>query len=154
MSKKHAVKKSAGKGKHAAAKQGGKKHSAVSKKTADLARGVVTKATEQDNKGVAKKSTAIQNSTYPCHPKNPYRIGSGYATVLNILAAHPEGIHREKLVELYAHESGKDIEKGARFDVQVVAMSPKDSNTGPRHKSARDGYWVKRTNDNLQLVID
>jgi outer membrane biosynthesis protein TonB len=94
----------------------------------------------------------VRKSKYARHPQNPYREGSGYGLVFDILAAHKEGLRRDVLVKLYSQESGKDEKKGAMWDSTVV-LSGSESNTGKRHRSAREGYWVKRTNDHVMLVI-
>ena len=71
----------------------------------------------------------------------PYRKGSAYSKVYQILAEHPNGISRADLIREAARRSKKPASRSA-FDVAVV-VSPRESCTGPRHRSARDGYYVK-----------
>ena len=99
-----------------------------------------------------KPKPAVRTSRYPRHPANPYREGSSYALAFDILAAHHGGLSRHDLVELYAKASGKDPQKGARFDLAVVT-SPRESATGPRHRSAREGYHVEVVNDHVRLIV-
>jgi len=87
--------------------------------------------------------------------RNPYRPGS-YATCYDILAHHQDGLAREKLIELLSRETGKDL-KRASFDAQVVLSAhPNDdglsNNDSPRHRSCRPGFWIKRTNNHVQLM--
>lgn len=93
----------------------------------------------------------VSQPDYPRVDSNPYRENSHYATLYDVLAAHPDGISRSRLLEMYCKESGKDAVR-AGFDLSVV-LSPKDSRTGPRHSSAKDGYWVRREGDWVQLCI-
>ena len=71
----------------------------------------------------------------------PYRKGSAYSKVYQILAEHPDGISRADLIREAARRCKKPATRSA-FDVAVV-VSPRESCTGPRHRSARDGYYVK-----------
>jgi hypothetical protein len=100
----------------------------------------------------AKVTKPVIKSKYARHPQNPYRQGSGYGLVFDILASHKEGLRRDVLVKLYSQESGKDEKKGAMWDSTVV-LSGSESNTGKRHRSAREGYWVKKTNDHVMLMV-
>jgi hypothetical protein len=94
-------------------------------------------------KGKAK--SALSNKT----EGNPFRPGSGYAQVYDLLAAAPKGVSRQDLIARYAKASRKKL-KLAGYDVSVV-ISAKDSPTGPRHRSCREGFWVERENDFLKL---
>ena len=96
-----------------------------------------------------KPKSVARSAPYPRHPSNPYRPGS-YSLAFDILAAHPDGLSRQRLIELYSKASGKDPRTGARYDLAVV-LSPKESATGPRHRSAREGYWIEMQNDFVRL---
>ena len=90
--------------------------------------------------------------------KSPFRSGSSYDKCFSILAAHPDGLPKEKLVQLLASETGKDA-KHASYDAQVVlsAHGAAGENLnpfeGPRNRSARFGYWVDRKGDHVRLVL-
>ena len=105
-------------------------------------------------KPVAKKGggRSSGNKSYSRAKSNPFREGSGYAQAYDVLAAHKAGMRRDQLVELYASVSTKSLKK-AGYDVAVV-LSAKESPTGPRHRSCREGYWVEKTNDHVRLRLD
>jgi hypothetical protein len=91
----------------------------------------------------AKKSPSKPlSSSFPRHPQNPYRMGSGYGLCFDILASHKEGLPRSQLITLYAKESGKPVDQGALWDATVVCSSTKE---GDGHRSCKkDTYWVER----------
>ena len=100
----------------------------------------------------AEKSAKPISSKYPRHTKNPFRSGSSYATAFDILAAHKTGIRRDEAVKLLAQEMHKP-EKNANWDISVLCTA-RDGNESIRHKSCKSGFWVKRENDHLTLMID
>jgi len=106
----------------------------------------------------AVKKPAITNNSpfkkmnYPKHPKNPFRIGSAYSCCFNILASFKQGINRKDLVKLVSKEIMKD-ERHSYYDTQVI-LSAKESNSGPRHRSCKEGFWIKKDNDHITLMID
>ena len=76
-----------------------------------------------------------------------------------MLAAHPGGLARERLVELVARATGKD-ETHAGYDVQVVCSAQKnregegvDLFQGPRNRSCRFGFYVERINGHVKIVL-
>ena len=88
---------------------------------------------------------AKPKKTKVCNPKEtasiPYREGSAYSKVYQILMEHPDGISRADLIREAARRCKKPASRSA-FDVAVV-VSPRESCTGPRHRSARDGYFLE-----------
>ena len=82
---------------------------------------------------------------------NPFRDGCGYGILYDILASHPDGMSVEALKKRYMDITGKDAAH-ARYDLCVV-LSAKESPTGPRHRSCREGFWVDRENDNVRLRV-
>lgn len=89
---------------------------------------------------------------WPRNKHNPYRESSNYAIGFDILAAHPNGLPREKFEELYAKATRKSRDK-ARFDCAVV-LSPKgESPTSERHRSTREGYGVRKEGSHVRLVL-
>jgi hypothetical protein len=91
-------------------------------------------------------------SLYPRHEKNPFRMNSSYGKVFDCFASFKNGVRRDELLTKVAEAVGKDL-KHAAYDLAVI-LSAKDSNTGPRHRSCAEGFWVRRENDHLTLVID
>jgi hypothetical protein len=95
-----------------------------------------------------KKKVAKKNQ-FPRAEGNPFREKSSYGVAFDILAKHKEGLPRQKLIELLATATGKSTTK-ASFDVSVI-LSAKQSPTGPRHRSCREGFWIQRETDHCTL---
>ena len=127
------------------------------KRTAESAKGC-----DDGKAGTAKpkakaKPAAKAKGKWPRDPRNVFRPGS-YGTCFDILAAHKDGLSREKLVGLLAKATAKDLVH-AGYDAQVVlsAHANEDglsNNDSPRHRSCKAGFWVRRTNGHVQLVVD
>ncbi len=107
----------------------------------------------------AKPKPKAKAAKWPHSPSNPFkRSGSAYGVCFDILAAHKDGLPRQKLVELLAKATGKDLTKAA-FDVQVICSARGEAGAGlnpfegPRNRSAHFGYWVKRDNSHVRLVL-
>ena len=105
---------------------------------------------EEKSPATIPKSGKSETTAKPRKPKvhqseeaesTPYRKGSAYSKVYQILTEHPDGISRADLIREAARRCKKPASRSA-FDVAVV-VSPRESCTGPRHRSARDGYFVK-----------
>ena len=99
-----------------------------------------------------KTSKPTTPGIYPRHEKNPFRLNSSYGKVFDCFASFKNGVRRDELLTKVAEAVGKDL-KHAAYDLAVI-LSAKESNTGPRHRSCAEGFWVRRENDNLCLVID
>lgn len=125
----------------------------------------VAKAKTPDKKPTKDVSTpkvkagGTKSGKYPSDPRNPFlRPTSAYHICFNILAAHKDGLAKEKLVEFLAEATGKDI-KHAGYDAQVLLSAhPNDNglsnNDSPRHRSCRPGFWIKRENGHVRLMVD
>jgi len=100
----------------------------------------------------AKQAKAIPQGKFPRHPKNVFRPGSAYGAIYDGFILRRAGIRRDELLKLAMEATGKDA-KHASYDLAVI-LSAKDSPTGPRHPSCREGFWVSRENDHLRLNID
>jgi len=108
----------------------------------------VTKAAKK----TAKPSKVVKQGLYPRHPNNPFRAGSSYGAIFDAFVRRASGIRRDELLKLCMNATGKDA-KHASYDMAVI-LSAKDSKTGPRHPSCREGFYVSRENDFLRLNID
>ncbi len=111
-----------------------------------------TKRAGKSKKPVANRKRSkplTKKPAFPRSPQNPFRAGSAYGTVFDILAAHPDGISRQDLLKLTAKATGKDSTH-AGFDMAVV-LSARDSLNGERHRSCASGFYVCRENDHLSL---
>lgn len=130
--------------------KGGDKAKAIGLKADKKAKG---KAVKGQAKPVAKA-----DGKWPRDARNVFRPGSAYGLAFDILAAHPDGLTRARLVELLAQASGKDV-KHAGYDAQVLLSArPNEdglsNNDSPRHRSCRPGFYIVRTGDNHKLAVD
>jgi hypothetical protein len=105
-----------------------------------------------------RKAKSASKRRWPRDPRNVFRPGSAYATCYDILAAHKDGLPREKLVALQAKATGKDLTH-AGYDVQVVCSAWGNDeglsrNDGPRNRNCQNGFWVQRTNGHVKLMVD
>jgi hypothetical protein len=122
----------------------------------------VTKAMKQVKKSVKATTTApktskvkinVKASKYSRNAKNPFRPGSSYASCFDIMASFgKKGCAKGQLVELMAKERKTDL-KHAYYDCAVL-LSAKESNKSPRHRSCRFGFWIKRKDDHITLMVD
>ena len=97
-------------------------------------------------KGAKKNSRA----TYPRCAKNPFREGSNYALAFDVLASSKDGLPLAEWRERYAKAARKPL-KLAGYDIQVL-LTAKDSPTGERHKSCRDGFYIERQCDHVRSL--
>lgn len=99
-----------------------------------------------------KKPAKSPKSTIPRHPKNPFREGSGYGLLVDLLAqAGAKGIGKPELIKAYAKASGKD-EQHSKYDLAVILSA--STNSERKHRSCRDGFTLTRTNDHLTIFFD
>ena len=99
-----------------------------------------------------KIKKAVPQGKFPRHPKNPFREGSAYGQIFDAFVRKQAGIRRDELTKLSMDACNTDL-KHTAYNLAVI-LSAKESNTGPRHPSCREGFWVKRDNDHLTLMID
>lgn len=100
----------------------------------------------KSGKGAKKNFKA----TYPRCDKNPFREGSNYALAFDVLASFPEGLPLAEWRERYAKAARKPL-KLASYDIQVL-LTAKDTPTGERHKSCRDGFYIERQCDHVRIL--
>ena len=96
----------------------------------------------------ASKLPAKSKSQFPRVASNPFRQGSSYGACFDILSAHPEGLPRQKLIELLSKATGKPI-KNAGFDASVITSARPDY----RHASCRPGFICIQENQNVRMEI-
>ena len=112
---------------------------------------VVPTKSERGLKG-DKKTVKHPKSSIPRHPKNPFREGSGYGLLVDLLAhAGSKGIGKPELIQAYAKTSGKD-EQHSKYDLAVLLSASTDSEK--KHRSCRDGFSILREGDHLQIRFD
>ena len=98
-----------------------------------------------------KPGKKASKATYPHCDKNPFREGSNYALAFDVLASFPDGLPLADWRERYAKAAKKSL-KLASYDIQVL-LTAKDSPTGERHRSCRDGFYIEREGDHVTLKI-
>ena len=130
----------------------------VAADAAKSAKGNKANAVGPKAKKAAKVKPAKVNGKLARDSRNPFREGSAYASCFDVLAAHRDGMPKVKLVELLAAATGKDIVR-AGYDCQVILSAKANenglsNNDSPRHRSCRPGFWVKRMNGSVQLMVD
>ena len=99
-------------------------------------------------KGAKKNSKGM----YARCAKNPFRENSNYSLAFDILAASKEGLPLAEWRERYAKAARKPL-KLAGYDIQVL-LTAKDSPTGERHRSCRDGFYIEREGDHVRIRFD
>ena len=124
----------------------GAKGEGAAKKEEPKGRGETTLRTSGKSKKTARKTS---RATYPHCDKNPFREGSNYALAFDVLAAYPDGLPLATWRERYAKAARKSL-KLASYDIQVL-LTAKDTPTGERHKSCRDGFYIERQCDHVTL---
>jgi len=103
------------------------------------------------------KAVGAKAGKYAHDPKNPFkRQGSSYSVCYDIMSSFPNGLNKDELIRLLAAETKKDL-KLAGYDAAVLLSAhPNDdglsNNDSPRHRSCRPGFWIKRTNNYVQLM--
>jgi hypothetical protein len=129
------------------------------KRAAESARGDAKAPVNPPKAGKAAKGKpdAKAKGKWPHDGRSPFREGSSYDRCVSIMIGHPEGLPRERLVELLAQATGKDL-KRASFDVQVVCSARKNDEglnpfEGPRNRSCKGGFYVERTNGHVKIVF-
>ena len=138
------------KSKQAKAKKPAAKAKAKATKPAKVSK---AKKTTAPKAKTAKPSKVVPQGKFPRHAKNPFRAGNcAYGQIFDAFATKKNGIQRHELLQLAMDATGKDAKHSA-YDLAVI-RSAKESNTGPRHPSCREGFWVKRENECFTLMID
>lgn len=83
------------------------------------------------------------------HPKNPFRDGSSYGLLLDLIsAAGSKGIGKETLLAEFCRISGKDLQH-AKYDLAVINSAREDSEK--RHRSCADSFTILKEGDNYRI---
>lgn len=107
-----------------------------------------TLQTSGKSKKPAKGRSKASKAKVPRHPKNPFREGSGYGLLLDLIAnAGSKGIGKEDLLKAYCKATGKDLIH-AKFDLSVINSGEAGRN---RHRSMKDNVTIIRESDNYQV---
>ena len=96
-----------------------------------------------------KPAKAPKKSAVPRHPKNPFREGSGYGLLVDLIASvGSKGIGKETLLAEFCRISGKDLQH-AKYDLAVINSASETSER--RHRSCADGFTILRETDNYRI---
>ena len=111
--------------------------------------GEISPKTKPAKKAEKKPAKAPKKSVVPRHPKNPFREGSGYGLLVDIIAnAGTAGVGKEALLAKYCEISGKKLQN-AKYDLAVINSAREDSNK--RHRSCADGFTILKEGDNYRI---
>ena len=106
-------------------------------------------SSEKKSNKPTPKATGFKSTKFPRHPKNPFREGSGYGLLTDIIAsAGTEGIAKPDVLKAYCKATGKD-DIHARYDLAVINSASTVSER--KHRSCRDGFSILRDGDNLRI---
>ena len=101
--------------------------------------------TSKTSKPAKKTAKAGAKSKVPRAVQNPFRPGSGYGLLLDLIAnAGEKGIGKPDLIKAYCKISGKD-EQHAKYDLAVVNSASETSDK--RHRSCADGFTILKEGD-------
>ena len=96
-----------------------------------------------------KPAKTPKKSPVPHDSRNPFRPGSGYSLLVDIIAAAgPKGIGKEDLLKAYCKATGKDIVH-AKYDLAVINSASETSEK--RHRSCADGFTILKETDNYRI---
>ena len=100
-------------------------------------------------KAEKKPAKAPKKCPVPRHPKNPFREGSGYGLLVDLIAAaDSKGIGKEDLLKAYCKATGKDLTH-AKYDLAVINSAREDSEK--RHRSCADSFTILKEGDNFRI---
>ena len=103
----------------------------------------------KSQKAEKKPAKAPKKSPVPRHPKNPFREGSGYGLLVDLIAnAGSKGIGKEDLLKAYCKTTGKDIVH-AKYDLAVINSASETSEK--RHRSCADSFTILKETDNYRI---
>ena len=110
---------------------------------------VVPPKSKRGQKDEKKPIKPQKKSPVPRHSKNPFREGSGYGLLVDLIAnAGSKGIGKPDLLKAYCKATGKDIVH-AKYDLAVINSAREDSEK--RHRSCADGFTVLKETDNYRI---
>ena len=83
-------------------------------------------------------------------PKNPFRNGSGYGALVDIIAWAAPGILEEPLLKIFCAVTGKS-EKRAKYSLTVIESAQRGK---PRHKSCRSGFVIHKNRNAYSIEFE
>ena len=110
---------------------------------------VVSPKAKRAQKAEKKPVKTAAKTGIPRHPKNPFRLGSGYGLLVDLIAnAGSKGIGKEDLLKAYCKATGKDIVH-AKYDLAVINSASETSDK--RHRSCADSFTILKETDNYRI---
>jgi hypothetical protein len=115
-------------------------------------------AKKDGQKGQPEAVAGKAEGRFPRDPRNPFRQSSAYGICFDILAVHPDGLPKKEWIRLLAEAMGK-AEKLAGYNCQVLMTAKpnadgSNSNSSPRHRACRPGFFITRHGDSVKLGLD
>lgn len=99
-------------------------------------------------KAVTKPAKASARTNIQRHSKNPFREGSGYGLLVDIIASSgSKGIGKDDLLKAYCKATGKDLQH-AKYDLSVINSGVPGRTP---HRSMKDSVTVLRDVDNYRV---
>ena len=96
-----------------------------------------------------KPAKAPKKSAVPRNLKNPFRDGSSYGLLVDLIAGvGSKGIGKETLLAEFCRISGKDLQH-AKYDLAVINSASETSER--RHRSCADGFTILKEGDNYRI---
>ena len=96
-----------------------------------------------------KPAKAPKKSAVPRNLKNPFRDGSSYGLLVDLIAeVGSKGIGKETLLAEFCRISGKDLQH-AKYDLAVINSASETSER--RHRSCADGFTILKEGDNYRI---
>jgi hypothetical protein len=91
-------------------------------------------------------------SACPRNAKNPFREGSAYGLLVDLLAqAGDKGISRDDLLKDFCKITKKPLQN-AKYDLQVILSAARDSEK--LHRSCREGFSILREGLHYRIKFD
>jgi len=84
--------------------------------------------------------------------ENPFRTGTSYYHIYNVLSAHPQGVSREMLIDKVCKLTKKTT-RHIGWDVSIVCSADQDGSAHPSVKSKSDIYYVQKLNNYYRLIL-
>ena len=100
---------------------------------------------KQVRKTDKKPAKAPKKSAVPRNLKNPFRDGSSYGLLVDLIAGVGS---KETLLAEFCRISGKDLQH-AKYDLAVINSASETSER--RHRSCADGFTILKEGDNYRI---
>lgn len=101
--------------------------------------------------GWTQGANEVSPSSYPRHPKNPFRDGFNYARLVDIIAAAgPQGIDEESWIQACC-EASRKARNLVKNDLAVIKSARRGRK---RHSSCREGFVIVERGGRFTIRFD